>query len=98
HRANRFNRGGDAPFMKRAVGPSLIVIAVLLIATSFQVIAAPSRDELLDDAEVRSLTTLGQIAGTTQTLWSDDRLAPAFLYFERTRFVTFNVKYDASQA
>jgi len=77
---------------------SLIAIVLLLIATSFQAIAVPSKDELLSDSEITSLGTLSRLAGATQTLWSDDRLASGFLYFEGTRFVTFDVKYNSSEA
>ena len=68
-------------------------VAANVVAASFDLSLHP-HDELLSDSEAQAVASLSGIIKETTLIWSDDRIAAAFLYHGPKAFTAFDLSYD----
>src|SRR5207249_122525 len=56
------------------------------------------RDDELSLSEASAVKSLARVLSPEAVVWSDHRIATAFLYYEPRRFTTLDLAYDSSIA
>jgi len=87
-------RYGAKPMLARWVVVTLVAfVAANLVAAVFALSQRP-HDELLSDSEAQGVASLSGMIKQSSVVWSDDRIAAAFLYHEPIAFTTFDLTYN----
>ena len=74
----------------------VVFVTVNIVASAYDV-QSLSHDELLSSSEAASVLSLSKVTSTATVIWSDDRVASAFLYYQPKAFVTFALAYSPEE-